>query len=387
MGMVGDQPLPPPPAPPHEGEGGRRTPGNGSLPLVWGRAGVGGRCMSDPDILFEQRGKAGVVTLNRPSALNALTMAMVEEMSATLERWAGDDAVRHVIIRANGGKAFCAGGDIRALYDWGRAKDPRFFDFFHAEYMLNTQIKRFPKPYVALIDGITMGGGVGVSMHGSHRVASERLVFAMPETGIGFFPDVGGTYFLPRLPGQAGMYFGLTGARARTGDACYAGIATHHVPSGRFGELVEALINADSVDDYLAGFVDEPEPGVLKDRQSDIDRHFGHDSVEAILASLDGDPSDWAQKTAATLRGKSPTSLKVTFRQLREGRDCAFEACMRLEYRIIHRVADGHDFYEGIRAAVIDKDGMPRWRPGSLEEVSEADVAQYFAAIADELPV
>jgi enoyl-CoA hydratase len=292
-----------------------------------------------------------------------------------------------VVIRANGGKAFCAGGDIRALYDWGRAKDPRFFDFFRAEYMLNAQIKRFAKPYMALIDGITMGGGVGVSVHGSHRIASERLMFAMPETGIGFFPDVGGTYFLPRLPGQVGMYFGLTGDRARTGDACYAGIATHHVPSDRFGELGEALTKADDIDECLAGFVAEPEPGALKDRQGAIDRHFDHDSVEAILASLDADPSDWARKTAATLRGKSPTSLKVTFRQLREGRRRDFEDCMRLEYRIVHRVADGHDFYEGIRAAVIDKDALPRWRPGSLEEVSEADVAAYFAAVADELPV
>ncbi|HUE47399.1 MAG TPA: enoyl-CoA hydratase/isomerase family protein [Aestuariivirgaceae bacterium] len=343
--------------------------------------------MSEPEILFEHSGKAGVITLNRPSALNALTMAMVEAVSAALERWAGDDAVRHVIIRANGGRAFCAGGDIRALYDWGRAKDPKFFDFFRAEYMLNTQIKRFPKPYVAMIDGITMGGGVGVSVHGSHRVASERLVFAMPETGIGFFPDVGGTYFLPRLPGQAGMYFGLTGDRGRIGDACYAGIATHHVPSDRLGELAEALTKADSIDECLADFVAEPEPGVLKDRQSDIDRHFGRNSVEAILASLDADPSDWAQKTAATLRGKSPTSLKVAFRQLREGRKRDFEDCMRLEYRIVHGIAGGHDFYEGIRAAVIDKDGQPRWRPSSLEEVSEVDVAAYFEPVADELPV
>jgi enoyl-CoA hydratase len=343
--------------------------------------------MSDPDIIFKQSGRAGVITLNRPKALNALTMAMVEEMSAVLERWAGDDAVRHVVIRANGDKAFCAGGDIRALYDWGRAKDPKFFQFFRNEYMLNTLIKRFPKPYVALIDGITMGGGVGVSVHGSHRVASERLVFAMPETGIGFFPDVGGTYFLPRLPGQAGMYFGLTGARARTGDACYAGIATHHVPSDRLGALAEALAETDGIDECLALFAAEPEPGVLKDRQGDIDRHFGCDSVEAILASLDGDPSDWAQKTAATLRGKSPTSLKVTFRQLREGAARDFEDCMRLEYRIVHGIIEGRDFYEGIRAAVIDKDGKPRWRPGSLEEVSEADVEAYFAPIADELPV
>jgi enoyl-CoA hydratase len=343
--------------------------------------------MSDPEILFDVRGHAGVITLNRPKALNALTMAMVEDMSATLQRWAGDDAVRQVVIRASGDKAFCAGGDIRALYDWGRARDPRVFRFFRAEYQLNTLIKRFPKPYVALIDGIVMGGGVGVSVHGSHRVASERLVFAMPETGIGFFPDVGGTYFLPRLPGESGMYFGLTGERCRTGDAHYAGIATHHVPSGRFGELGEALVQAQDVDDCLRRFAAEPEPGALKNRQADIDRHFGHDSVEAIMASLDADPSDWAQRTVATLRGKSPTSLKVTFRQLREGRRRDFEDCMRLEYRIVHRIFDGYDFYEGTRAAVIDKDGKPRWRPDALDGVSETDVAAYFAPVAEELPV
>jgi enoyl-CoA hydratase len=304
-----------------------------------------------------------------------------------LRRWAGDDAVRHVVIRGTGDKAFCAGGDIRALYDWGRAKDPKMFRFFRGEYVLNTLIKRFAKPYVALIDGIVMGGGVGVSVHGSHRVASERLVFAMPETGIGFFPDVGGTYFLPRLPGETGMYLGLTGERCRTADALYAGIATHHVPSDRFGELAEALTAAEDVDQCLERFAVAPEAGSLHARQADIDRHFGRDSIEAILASLDADPSDWAQKTAATLRGKSPTSLKVTFRQLREGRRRDFGDCMRLEYRIVHRMFEGHDLFEGIRAVVVDKDGKPRWRPGSLEEVSEADVAAYFAPLADELPV
>jgi enoyl-CoA hydratase len=193
--------------------------------------------MNTSEVLFETIGHAGLVTLNRPQALNALTLSMVEAMTVTLRRWAGDEAVRHVVIRASGEKAFSAGGDIRALYDWGRARDPKVLRFFRNEYLLDTLIKRYPKPYVALIDGIVMGGGVGVSVHGSHRIASERLVFAMPETGIGFFPDVGGTWFLPRLPGQAGMYFGLTGDRARTGDACYASIATHHVPSDRLGDL------------------------------------------------------------------------------------------------------------------------------------------------------
>ena len=343
--------------------------------------------MTEAEVLFQIRGHAGVVTLNRPQALNALTLAMVEDMSAALGRWAADDAVRHVVVRASGDKAFCAGGDIRALYDWGRAKDPKVFRFFRGEYVLNTLIKRYPKPYVAVIDGIVMGGGVGVSVHGSHRVASERLVFAMPETGIGFFPDVGGTYFLPRLPGEAGMYFGLTGERCRSGDALYAGIATHHVPSARLGELSDELMRADDVDDCLSRFAADPGTSPLRQRQPDIDRHFGRDSVEAILAGLDADPSEWAQKTAATLRGKSPTSLKVAFRQLREGRRRDFEDCMRLEFRIVHRIVEGHDFYEGTRAAVIDKDQNPRWRPAALERVSEAEVAAYFAPVGEELPV
>jgi enoyl-CoA hydratase len=344
--------------------------------------------MSEPEVLFAITGHAGVITLNRPHALNALTFAMVEDMSATLSRWAGDDAVRHVVISARGDKAFCAGGDIRELYEWGRANEQeKVFRFFRAEYLLNTLIKRFAKPYVALIDGLVMGGGVGVSVHGSHRVASQRLTFAMPETGIGFFPDVGGTYFLPRLPGEAGMYFGLTGERCRTADALYAGIATHHVPGERFSELAEALSQAGDVDECLQRFAADPGTAALSQRQADIDRHFGHDSVEAILASLESNASDWAQKTAASLRSKSPTSLKVTFRQLREGRNLDFEACMRLEYRIVHHMFANPDLYEGIRAVVIDKDQKPRWRPPALEEVSEADVAAYFAPVEDELPV
>lgn len=342
---------------------------------------------SDPEILFEVRGHAGVITLNRPQALNALTLAMVEEMSATLQRWAGEERVRHVVIRASGGRAFCAGGDIRAIYDWGRAGDPEALRFFQGEYLLNALIKRYPKPYVALIDGIVMGGGVGVSVHGSHRVASERLVFAMPETGIGFFPDVGGTWFLPRLPGELGTYFGLTGERCRTADALYAGIATHHVPSARLGEVCEALTEATDVDECIERFTADPGPATIGDRKAVIDGHFGGDIVEAIVARLEEDPSEWAQATAATLRGKSPTSLKVALRQLREGRSRDFGDCMRIEYRMVHRMLEGHDFYEGIRAVVIDKDSKPRWRPSRLEEVGEAEVAAYFAPIAEELPV
>jgi enoyl-CoA hydratase len=314
--------------------------------------------MSEPEVLFEVSGHAGVITLNRPHALNALTFAMVEDMSATLSRWAGDDAVRHVVISASGDKAFCAGGDIRELYEWGRANEhEKVFRFFRAEYLLNTLIKRFPKPYVALIDGLVMGGGVGVSVHGSHRVASQRLTFAMPETGIGFFPDVGGTYFLPRLPGEAGMYFGLTGERCRTADALYAGIATHHVPGERFSELAEALSQADEVDECLQRFAADPgaPPRSASARPTST-------AISATTASRRSLPASslmhrsGRKRPPPSLRSKSPTSLKVTFRQLREGRNLDFEACMRLEYRIVHHMFANPDLYEGIRAVVIDKD-------------------------------
>lgn len=339
------------------------------------------------DVLFEIKGHAGLITLNRPRALNALTLTMVREITPVLKRWMLDDNVRHVIIQAAGERAFCAGGDVRVLYDWGRAKDAKYIAFYREEYLLNTLIKRYPKPYVALIDGIAMGGGVGLSVHGSHRVATERLVFAMPETGIGLFPDVGGSYFLPRLPGETGMYLGLTGHRIGATDAVHLGIATHYVPSDRLADLADALCRASEVADCLAEFAADPGPASLPDLRAAIDRHFGQDNVEAILDTLDADPSEWAGRTAADLRGKSPMSLKMTFRELREGLKLDFEECMRLEFRMVSRTIDSHDFFEGVRAAVIDKDQAPRWRPATLGEVSEAAVAAYFAPLADELPV
>lgn len=339
------------------------------------------------DVLFEMRGHAGLITLNRPRSLNALTLAMVREITAALKRWMLDDAVRHVIIRAAGDRAFCAGGDIRALYDWGRARDPNYFAFYREEYLLNTLIKRYPKPYIALIDGIAMGGGVGLSVHGSHRVATERLVFAMPETGIGLFPDVGGSYFLPRLPGETGMYLGLTGHRIGAADALYLGVATHHVPSARLADLADALCRASEVADWLAEFAADPGPASLPAWRAAIDRHFGQPDVESILASLDVDSSEWAKSTAAELRRKSPMSLKMTFRELREGLKLDFEDCMRLEFRMVSRTIDSHDFFEGVRAAVIDKDQAPRWQPATLDGVSEPAVSRYFAPLAEELSV
>jgi len=341
----------------------------------------------EPEILFEKRGRAGLVTLNRPQALNALTLSMVRAFYPQLMEWAQDDAVGHVVVRAAGDKAFCAGGDIRALYDWGQARDPSFLAFYREEYQLNTYIKRYPKPYVALIDGIDMGGGVGISVHGSHRVAGDRLNFAMPETGIGLFPDVGGTYFLPRLPGETGMYLALTGSRLKAGDAVLAGFATHYVPSERFADLEEALCKTDDVDEAIAGFASDPGFAPLGQVQGEIDRHFAGGSVAAILESLDADQGEWATKQATTMRMKSPLSQRLTYRQMREGAKLEFEDCMGLEYRLVNRIFEGHDFYEGIRAVVIEKDHEPNWQPATLDEVTDDMVDAYFAPLEDELPL
>lgn len=343
--------------------------------------------MSEPEVLFDVVNKAGVITLNRPKALNAVTLNMVREMHPQLERWAEDDRIHHVIVKAAGDKAFSAGGDIRALYDWGLAKNRTFLDFYKEEYLLDNYIKRYPKSYIALIDGIDMGGGVGVSINGSHRVVSEKLTFAMPETGIGLFPDVGGTYFLPRCPGELGMFMATTGARLKAPDALYAGLGTHFVPSGRFMALEEALTSTDDVEETLKGFSAESDRSQFQALQSDIDKHFGQASVEEIVASLEEDGSEWALKQSKIMSSKSPTSLKIAFRQMRVGEKVGFEECMKIEWRMVNRIYKGHDFFEGIRAVVIDKDNDPKWKPATLDQVKQTDVDAYFAPLENELPV
>ncbi|HTQ15047.1 MAG TPA: enoyl-CoA hydratase/isomerase family protein [Rhizomicrobium sp.] len=343
--------------------------------------------MSEAEVLFETRSATGLITLNRPKALNALTWDMARAMKAQLDRWASDMSVRTVIVRGAGERAFCAGGDIRALYDSGKAGTPYALDFYRDEYVLDAAIRHFPKPYVALIHGIDMGGGVGISVNGSHRVADESMVFAMPETGIGLFPDVGGSYFLPRLPGQTGMYLALTGARLKTADALYAGVATHFVPRARWDELVSRLTGGTPPDAALAGLAENVPSTFLHDHRAIIDRVFAKDSVEQILDALDAEHTDWARDTAKIIRTKSPTSLKVAFRQLREGAKRDFNDCMRMEYRMVHRIVTGHDFYEGVRATIIDKDGTPKWSPPDLAGVSEAAINAYFAPLDRELPL
>ncbi|HEY7978017.1 MAG TPA: enoyl-CoA hydratase/isomerase family protein [Rhizomicrobium sp.] len=337
----------------------------------------------EAEVLFERRGALGLITLNRPKALNALTQGMCVAMKAQLDEWAKDDAIKSVAIRGNGDRAFCAGGDIRALYESGKAKTPYALQFYRDEYVLNATIKRYPKPYIALIHGIDMGGGVGVSVNGSHRVAGETMVFAMPETGIGLFPDVGGSYFLPRCPGQIGMFLGLTGARLKTTDSLYAGIATDFVPTARWDMLLTALADSTAPDTAIAGLKDTVPDTFLAEHREAIDRTFGHGSVEAILAVLDAEHTDWAQDTANTIRAKSPTSLKIAFRQIREGKSLSFDECMKMEYRMVNRIVAGRDFYEGVRAIIIDKDNAPKWQPAELSGVSDADVDAYFAPLGE----
>jgi enoyl-CoA hydratase len=341
------------------------------------------------DILFERRAAAGIVTLNRPKALNAVTHGMVRALRAQLDRWADDAAVTRVVITAAGERAFSAGGDIRVLTDLGKAgRHDEALQFWRDEYPLNAAIKSFRKPYVALIDGIAMGGGVGVSVHGSHRVVGDRFSFAMPEVGIGFFPDVGATWFLPRMPGELGTYCALASERFGIADAIGGGIATHRVPSARFGSLLDGLTSTVSVDAVIAAFSESAgEGGPIMQRKAAIDRLFVGDRVEGIIdaldreASLGGADSEWAKTTAATMRTKSPLSLKLALAQVRRGKDWDFETCMRAEFRIVSRIIHGHDFYEGVRAVIVDKDNKPRWQPATLAEVSEGEIERHFAPL------
>ena len=342
--------------------------------------------MPHSDILFDRLGRLGIITLNRPQALNALTWAMTRRMRARLRAWRSDPGVRAVLIRGAGPRAFCAGGDIHAIYGLRHMDRTPLRRFYRDEYRLNVEIEDFPKPYVALLDGIVMGGGAGVSMHGSHRVVTEDVLFAMPETAIGLFPDVGATYVLPRCPGEIGMYLGLTGARLGAADALYCGIGTAFVSVRRVDSLIEDLGRDalegeafSAVDAIVARHAEAAGAPPLAGRRDDIDRHFGRPSVAAIVESLRSDDGEWAAQVLAGLGKKSPTSLAVTYRQLREGRELDFAACMRLEYRLVARFIEGHDFYEGIRAALIDKDRAPVWDPDSLAAVSAADVDRYFA--------
>ncbi len=328
------------------------------------------------EILFSRVGRAGVATLNRPSALNALNRAMCVALHRQLMDWAVDPDIALVMVEGVGDRAFCAGGDVVGLHGHGRAGSPEWEGFFHDEYRMNQAIAYYPKPYVALVDGISMGGGVGISVHAPYRVATERTLFAMPETGIGLIPDVGGTHALPLFPGEYGTWAGLTGARVKGAECVAIGYCTHYVPSEALPRLKDRLAQGhESVDHVLETFdTDRPESRIEQLRDG-IDFLFAQDQVEDILDLLD-EGDDWAREQAATIRRMSPTSCKLTLHGLREGRGASIEDCLRQEYRMVSAIKFGHDFYEGVRAQLIDKDRNAVWQPARLEEV---DITPYLA--------
>jgi enoyl-CoA hydratase len=341
-------------------------------------------------VLVHEHDGIGHLTLNRPRAINALSHDMVTTMRAALQKWLRDDGVRTVVLDGAGERGLCAGGDVRAIYDDALAGAGRSVDYWADEYRLNAEIARYPKPVVTLMDGIVMGGGVGISAHASHRVVNEQSVVAMPEVGIGFTPDVGGTWLLARAPGELGTHLALTTDRMDAADAIHCGFADHWVPIDRRSDLLAALASTDADTALAALAVTPPYESELAEQRPWVDSCYSADTVEEILDRLLGHGTEPAREAAKRLTDLSPTSLKVTLRALREARaDEWVEDSLERELRISARHLAGHDFPEGIRAQVVDRDRSPSWRPATLSEVSAADVDAYFASLGDkelELP-
>ncbi|GGW70851.1 putative enoyl-CoA hydratase [Streptomyces lucensis JCM 4490] len=335
-------------------------------------------------VLFRTTGRAAHIVLNRPRALNALDHEMVRRIDAALTEWERDPAVETVVLTGAGERGLCAGGDIRSIHDDARDGDgTASAAFWRDEYHLNARIARYPKPYVAVMDGIVMGGGVGLSAHGSVRIVTERSRIAMPETGIGFVPDVGGTYLLTRAPGELGTHLALTGAQIGAGDALLCGLADHSVPADALRNFVDDLAGL-PVGDALARHAQPPPRGELSGRREWTDDCYAADTVEEIVDRLlaHGDPA--AKEAAETLLAKSPTALKVTLVAIRRARSLgSLERVLDQEYRVSCAALRTPDLVEGIRAQVIDKDRAPRWSPATLAEVTDADVERFFAPLGE----
>jgi enoyl-CoA hydratase/carnithine racemase len=334
--------------------------------------------MSEPSVITTRKGRIGHILLNRPKVLNALDIAMIRTMTAALAGWRDDPTIHAVVIEGAGGRAFCAGGDIRAIRAHAMAGEHDSVEaFFSEEYALNAMIDEYPKPYIALIDGVCMGGGIGLSVHGHMRVTSEAGLFAMPETAIALFPDVGATFVLPRLPGALGVYLGLTGARLHGADAVHAGLATHFVPKAAIAGLAEAIA-ADGP--AVVAAVSETLPAFsLAPQRSAIDRCFGADSVDGIFAALASEDSEWAREALQTLRHVSPSSIFWSFEAIRRGATMNLRGCLAAELALTRRVSIHHDFHEGVRAMLVDKDRSPKWCPARIEDVRRDEIAAMFA--------
>jgi enoyl-CoA hydratase len=348
---------------------------------------------AEGDLIVRREGSAGIIRLNRPKSINAMTLEMSEGIDAALDQFEADPAVAAIVLEGAGERGLCAGGDIRGLYESSRAGGDLGKRFWRQEYVMNARIAKFPKPYVALMDGLVMGGGVGLSAHAQHRVVTEKTKLAMPEVGLGFFPDVGGTWLLSRSPGEIGTYFGLTGQTMNGPDAIYARFADAVVPSAKLAALREVLTKlrpgttSGEVKLLIDGFATGETSGPVAAMQSNIDAWFGYDRMEDIVAALQRDGSEPAAATLKTLSEKSPRGMVVTLKLLRLARgSSSLEQCLVREYRAALQVFASDDFREGVRAAVIDKDRNPRWSPTKIEDVTPEMVAPYFAEIgADEL--
>ena len=339
--------------------------------------------MSDPEVLISIEGAVARITLNRPGALHALTTNMCRLITEALVTWLDNPIVKLVMIDHAGERGFCAGGDIRMLAESGAGDGRAAREFFFTEYRLNTLLHDYPKPLIAFMDGITMGGGVGLSRPCRFRVATERTTFAMPETGIGLFPDVGGGWYLSRVSDHIGLWLALTGARIKAADCELTCLATDYVESARLPELKAAIVHdAAAVETLLTEFEGDPGRPPLAAHQDEIARLFAGDSVEAIVAALEADGGAWAQEQLKVLATKSPQTMKVAFRQLQLGGDMKkFADNMAMEYRIGARVVQRHDFLEGVRAVIVDKDNSPKWDPPTLEGVTSSMLDAIFAPL------
>lgn len=341
----------------------------------------------ESEILVTVEGRAGVITLNRPKALNAINVSMIQSIMQALDLWEKDPAIEFIIIQSNDKRAFCAGGDIRAVYMARVQDDFSFSDaIFRAEYTLNYYISSYPKPYIALIDGICMGGGLGISIHGSHRITTERSVFAMPETAIGFFPDIGGSYFLNKCPGKVGTFLGVVGDKIGSADAVYAGLVTHFVSSERLNILKQNLFKSSSRQEAL-DIIDQAnektELSFLERHQDLINKCFAGETVAEIIKNLEEYQTPETSKWLSLLEKRSPTSLEITLKILRENKGKSLKECLPVEFRLSQRFVRNYDFIEGIRALLVDKDNQPNWQPRSLSQVTAEKVMEYFAELGD----
>jgi enoyl-CoA hydratase/carnithine racemase len=333
--------------------------------------------MSEASVVATRQGRIGHLLLNRPKALNALDLDMIRRMRAALDNWRDDPSVQAVVVEGAGGRAYSAGGDVISVRASAIAGDPEPIEsFFSEEYALNAAIAEYPKPYISLVDGFCMGGGIGLSVHGRMVITTATSLFAMPETIIALFPDVGGSYALPRMPGQLGLYLGLTGLRLSGADAVHAGLATHLVAKDDLPALREAL-SADGPA-CVAGFAQALPPFTLAPHRATIDRCFGAGSVPAIFAALEAETTDWAAATLKELRAVSPLSIYWSFEILRRGATLSLRAALHEELKLTRRVAMHPEFHEGVRAALVDKDRKPQWNPARIEDVDPAAIAAMF---------